>query len=191
MYERENSSCFAVGCGTTGAMRAVIGGSYFRGSACHVALYCCKEHQAIHWKDSHKGMCQQMVTLSTLNRIVHSEFKGFYDFHFVLESYSDEERVARREQAMMDFFATKGIGHIKQLILLLTKTATFVDAEVSNFPTFLGNNFSSPIVETVFRGDGNATFTAWTIVDTIPMGFKRSTPSATERVLPLGARKSN
>ena len=86
----------------------------FKCSRCSTALYCGKEHQALNWTH-HKSLCRQLPTILRLLEIVKLPFKGFYDFHFNLESLSDERIEVMKTLAMDEFMINHGNYSSKML----------------------------------------------------------------------------
>eukprot|EP01084_Bolivina_argentea_P055294 101393_1 len=50
---------------------------------CHMALYCCVEHQRIDWRYRHKKLCKKIIEIKSLFSVdldIHSDEKEFVDF---------------------------------------------------------------------------------------------------------------
>lgn len=80
-----------------------------RCSKCQVAVYCSKECQVLHWKATHKKLCQHTRTLSKMMSLNFAQFEGFVYWDFDLEPMpTPTEQQARHRQALFDLIRRHG-----------------------------------------------------------------------------------
>ena len=73
-YNANRQVCFCCGVKSENLKRC---------SKCQEAYYCSKDCQIVHWKKTHKKLCQHMETLSQLAKFDFSHFTGCIDWSFV------------------------------------------------------------------------------------------------------------
>lgn len=87
--------CFTDGCD--------VQSSLLRCGRCHIARYCCKDHQKAAWVACHKVTCSQLPIIKQLMAIEIQPFEGHLNFRFEVERQpTAQERQLRADTLFFD-----------------------------------------------------------------------------------------